>query len=852
MKKTMPSNIGIAMILAKRERRGSQKSFLVAITAMVLAVTILTLVLTVADSLRTALTADTKSLLGGDLEVKLVSRNFTEEEIGWFTDNSQNISHIVTTRAIARSSDNQQLVYLKSVDQAYPLLGNLELKDNIYSWDMLEGSAGTFPAIVSPELRELLGLTMGDVFQVGLATLKVAGFISNEPDPNTRIWVSAPPVIISHQTFAESNLEQPGSIIRRRIRVMLPKGVDEATWINGAKKAFPKANWEIENQEEALSNFSRILNRLETFLTLASLGTILIAGIGIGNTVSTYLASRLGTIATLKSLGATALTIRTTYLIQIGSICLIGAGIGAGLGSALTLSIAPVLSSSLPLEVKAQINPLTVMSAALYAIMSSLIFALPPLYRFSLTNPTLLFSPTSLSSGHEPPAIPMQGRAVPAVIALLLIVLLFLSIQDERIFHWTIIGGMLVLLLFGILAHALSKLAGHITSASLPVRLAFQSVSRSPLQLRVAMVSFGITLTALTTLLLTQSNLDAQLDSDLREKSPSFYLIGVQEFQKEDLVQNSHLYESANKLTLLPFIRGRITKLAGVPIEEIEPTNEYRWVLDNDRGITWVEPAVEDGFRSTARDLVSKEWLASSTESARLQVSFDKGAAEAFELGLGDTISFALEDREFEAEITDLRPIDWRDLKVNFLMVFSHSEWEDIPSGYLGGIHLGQKDESIYQSAITKQFPNITLISTRAIFATAERMIGNINAIINVITLVAVLTGLLVMGTTVVEGQQLRTMQLVIMRVLGASNAKLFMMFCVEFIAMAAVTTLPAILLGCLAASLVIIHLFELSWGMNYQVATSIVVSMVLTSIVAGITSMRSCLNQSILKYLRN
>lgn len=843
----------LAWRLTRRERRGSARAFLIAGTAMAIAVAILSIVLGVADSMRAAVDDDTKSLIGGDLELELVTRDYKEEEVAWLGGNTAAHSLADTTRAIARTPDDQQLVYLKAVDERYPLIGELELEEGSYSHAMLEPEGGgAFPAVVSPDLRELLGLELGSALTVGNAPLTVAAFIAREPDPNTRVWVTAPPVIISHEAFLASNLDQPGSIVRRRMRILFPEGVGEKEWRDRLGAAFPGANWEIETHKSALRRFSRVVGRLETFLSLASLGTILIAGIGIGNTVSTFLRTRIGTIATLKTLGATARLVRWIYLIQVCLICVFGALAGALLGGAATRALVPALSERLPMDVVAVISPATMLAAVLCSLMSALVFALPPLHRFSLTNPTLLFNSTTVAAAYEPATMPAKAWAGPAAIAALLVALLFLTAADKRVFYWTVVGIALALALFGILARLLSAWAGRFTRGPLPVRLALRNVSRVPVQLRMGMVSFGVALTSMTALLLTQANLDDQLGGDLREKSPDFYMVGIQPFQRAQLAEFTLGFGEGSRMILLPFIRGRITHMAGVPTEEIEPPDEYHWVLDNDRGITWIEREDEEPSVSTAASLVPGEWRDSLTPGAPLEVSFDGGAAEAFGIGAGDTIALSIDDRQFEAEITDLRPINWRDLRINFVMVFSENKWKDIPTGYLGGAHLPPGADNRYQKEVSEQFPNVTLISTKDIFATAERLIGNVNAIINTITLVAVLTGLLVIGTTIVEGQQMRTVQAVIMRVLGASRSRLTAVFCIEFVVMAGLAMLPAILLGSVCAFFVITRLFELEWGMDFGAAGLIAGAMVAVSLVAGIVSMRSSLMQPPLKYLRN
>ena len=68
------------------------------------------------------------------------------------------------------------------------------------------------------------------------------------------------------------------------------------------------------------------------FLVLVGLAALVIAGIGIGGGVSSYLEARRGSIATLKVLGAGSGDIARIYLLQIAAAALAGslAGLAAG------------------------------------------------------------------------------------------------------------------------------------------------------------------------------------------------------------------------------------------------------------------------------------------------------------------------------------------------------------------------------------------------------------------------------------------------------------------------------------------------------------------------------------------
>jgi putative ABC transport system permease protein len=62
------------------------------------------------------------------------------------------------------------------------------------------------------------------------------------------------------------------------------------------------------------------LDRLTQFIGLIGLSSLLVGGVGVGNAISSFLAGRLRTIATLKCLGAPERLVFSTYLIQLSAL----------------------------------------------------------------------------------------------------------------------------------------------------------------------------------------------------------------------------------------------------------------------------------------------------------------------------------------------------------------------------------------------------------------------------------------------------------------------------------------------------------------------------------------------------
>ena len=76
-----------------------------------------------------------------------------------------------------------------------------------------------------------------------------------------------------------------------------------------------------------------VVNRLYFFLTVLGMSGLVIGGVGVSTSVSSYLNLKRGTIATLKTLGSTTNMLSKIYLFQILIMSFLGTTMGATTGS---------------------------------------------------------------------------------------------------------------------------------------------------------------------------------------------------------------------------------------------------------------------------------------------------------------------------------------------------------------------------------------------------------------------------------------------------------------------------------------------------------------------------------------
>jgi putative ABC transport system permease protein len=95
-------------------------------------------------------------------------------------------------------------------------------------------------------------------------------------------------------------------MVRWKYRLRLPPGTPaQSTSGRQPDPQFPDAGLEIRTRDKASPGLDRFVSRMGQFLASWRSPRCLIAGIGIGNGVSSYLEGAARAIATLKILGAT-------------------------------------------------------------------------------------------------------------------------------------------------------------------------------------------------------------------------------------------------------------------------------------------------------------------------------------------------------------------------------------------------------------------------------------------------------------------------------------------------------------------------------------------------------------------
>jgi putative ABC transport system permease protein len=794
----------LAVRLAWRELRGGVGGLRVFIAALVLGVAVIAGIGSLAASFSAGIGTDAKALLGGDVEAVLAYHPADPAERAFLTRNG-GLSEIATLRAMARTPDGRRtsLIELKAVDPGYPLYGAVSLSPTQPLGAALARRGGEFGAVVDPAILDRLGVKLGDTIRIGAAALELRGTIAQEPDLAASGLILGPRVMISAAALAETRLIQPGALVTYHYRLRLPAGADPARWIAAARAAFPQAGWQLRSSAQASPGLQRLIERVAMFLSLVGLTVLLVGGVGIGNAVSFHLAGKTATIATLKCLGASRRLVFAVYLIEIMALSVVAIAIGLAIGALLPVAATPALAGVLPVAARLGIYPAPLGLAALFGLLTTLVFSLWPLAMADRVPAAALFrNLVDRARRRVPPMALAATLALAAALAGLAIV----SARDRAVAWRFVIGAAAAFAVFR-LAAALVMRGATMFGPRRPavLRLAFANLCRPGAATAPIVLSLGIGLTVLVAVALVEGNLAREVDTRLPAAAPTFFFIDIQPGQLAQFAAIVHDTPGA-RFDAVPMMRGRIIRLNGVPIERAAVASDAHWAISSDRGLTY-SADLPQGSR-----LVAGQWWPPDYHGPPL-VSFDAGLARGMGLKVGDTLSVNLLGRDITARIASLRQIDWQRLGINFAIVFAPGTLEHAPQTDLAAVYLPRSEENGLLRRVTGRFPNVSAIPVREALAAVDRVVGTIGAAIALVALVTVAAGALVLGGAVAAGHHRRIYDAVVLKVLGATRGMILAGFLIEYGLLGILAAVLAGILGSLAAVFVVVRLMRLDWA---------------------------------------
>ena len=839
------NGLALAFRLARRELRAGIKGFRIFIACLALGVGAIAGVGTLSASIVAGLRADARTLLGGDVDLRLVSRPPPPAEAAFVSANARAVSGVVEMRAMARPErgGKRTLVEMKAVDEAYPLVGAVGLAPAQPLAAALARRGGAWGAVVDANLLSRMGLELGQRVRIGEAAFEIRATIVGEPDRVATVFSLGPRFLVAFAALDATGLVRPGSQIHYHTRVLLAPTTDAAAWIETVKQAFPKAGWRIRGLDAAAPGVQRFIERMTLFLTFVGLTALLVGGIGVGNAVKSYLDGKTATIATMKCLGAPAALVFRVYLLQVAALALLGIVLGLAAGAVLPLAGLWVAAAHLPVKPVVGLYPGPLALGAAFGLLTALTFALWPLARARDVSAAGLFRDL---------VAPVRARPRPAdalfvAAGVLALAGLTIASASDRYFATWFVGGALVTVAV-LRAGAATLIAGAARSGPwrhATWRLSVANIHRPGSAAHSVVLSLGLGLSVLVAITLIEGNLSHQIDERLPAEAPAFFFIDIQPDQAQPFDAAVAGVQGTRGLRRVPSLRGRIVRIAGVAVEDAEIAPGSTWAVRGDRALTYAAEVPAD------TRITSGQWWPADYRGPPL-ISLDAGLARGFGVDLGDTLTLNVLGREFEATIASLREIDWRSLRFDFAIIFAPGTLEGAPHSHIAAVNATPAAEEAVERAVAEAFPNVSAIRVREALEAAARILDGIGQAVRSTALISILAGALVLGGAVAAGRRRRVYDAVVFKVLGATRATVLKAFVIEYSILGLATGAIAAFVGTLTAWAVVTRLMNMAWTFLPGVVAATVAAALALTVAAGFAGTWRALGQKSAPHLRN
>jgi putative ABC transport system permease protein len=837
-------HLGLAFRLARRELRGGIKGFRIFILSLALGVGAVAGVGSLSSALVEGLLRDGRKLLGGDIELRLTHREASAAEQAYL-QNADRVSRVVELRTMAAGSGEElrTLVELKGVDDAYPLFGRLTVQTGDEPEPLLAVRDGRPGALAEDTLMKRLGLRVGDDIVVGERAFQVRGVIDIEPDRGADAFVLGPRIIVKRGELAATGLLREGSLIRYRYRLALPAGSDIDIWTNDLKQAFPKAGWRIRDMRNGAPGLKRFVDRMRLFLTLVGLTALLVGGVGVANAVKSYLDGKIAVIATLKCLGAPSRLIFQVYLIQVMALSVVGIVAALIVGAAAPIALGGLLADYLPFEARPGIYWPPLVLAAAFGLLTALAFAMWPLARAREVPGRALFRDLAAPQGGRPkPVFILAGVITLALLAGLAIV----SAEESRFAVWFVAGALGAFVLFTGAGLAIAAVARRLPSPrNTALRMAVANLHRPGAPTLSITLSFGLGLSVLVAVATLDGNLNRQITDKLPEQAPAFFFIDIPPDEAERFEKVAKSVDGVGEIEKVPSLRGRIVKIKGVDADLAKVAPEVAWVLRGDRALTY-QARLPEGA-----EIVAGEWWPEDYAGSPL-VSLGQQAAQGLGLEIGDSITVNVLGREIEARVSNLRRIDWTGLGINFVVVFAPGALEAAPHMFIATARAAREAEVALQTAVIDALPTVTAIRIRDALEAVNKILGNIAVAVRSTALVALFAGVLVLAGALAASHRRRVYDSVILKVLGATRARILAVHLTEYAVLGLVVATLAVLVGTLAAYLTVTEIMGARWLWLPATALSTGLIGIIVTLVLGLAGTWLALRRRPAPLLRN
>lgn len=841
------SRLSVAWLIkmAWRDSRRNRSRLLLFISSIILGIAALVAIYSLGDNLRENIDTQAASLLGADLQ--LYSNRPVEGSAKTLVDSlgtEHSEERSFASMILFPKTGGNRLAQVKALEGDFPYYGELETTPVTAGRSFRHQQQ----ALVDQTLMLQYEAQVGDSIKVGEMTFAIAGVLLKAPGQTGLTSSVAPSVYIPMSFLDKTGLMQKGSRIAYRHYIKFAPKTDVEKLVKTIEKKLDAADLDHKTVQSQKEDTGRSFKDLTQFLALVGFVALLLGCIGVASAVHIYIRGKLAPIAVLRCLGVKGYQAFLIYLIQIAGIGFLGSVTGALLGSVVQQFLPAVIKDFLPFELTTGISWSAIMQGIGIGMTISVLFALPPLVSIRKISPLIVLRNTDDQAQTEKDPVTW--------LVYLLIVLFVIGFSYLQTKNWIqalsfsggILGSFLVLTA---MAYALMWLVRRFfpSSWSYLWRQGLANLFRPHNQTSILIISIGLGTLFISTLFFVQTILLNRVRLSSSGNKPNIVLFDIQSSQKDSVIT--------------------LAKSLALPVNEVVPIVNMRLEQVNSRSASTVQNDTTREqsrrifgreYRVTFRDsLTSSEkitqgsWIGRAKNNAELiPVSVEEGFAKRGDMKLGDTLVFNVQGTIMQTVIASMREVNWAEVQTNFLVLFPTGVLEEAPQFHVLLTHVPSPEVSAkFQQLLVQRFPNISIIDLALVLKVIDDLFNKIGFVIRFMAGFSILTGLVVLISSVLISKYQRLQESVLLRTMGASRKQIFMITALEYFFLGAMASFTGILLALISSWALATYTFETEFKPELLPVFLLFCVVCALTVLIGIINSRGILSKSPLEVLR-
>ena len=838
-----PSELNLIFRYALKDLSRNYKKLSSIIVTLFISLFILSAIFTIEDSLKKELNDNAKALLGGDLEIDY-NRNKGNlelvDKVKEFATISQMIEFSTMVSTTSREKNKSLFTRIKTVDTKYPLYGDVNYEP-AGAFDRMHNEPNTL--LINESLSKNLNLKINEKIKVQNQLFTIIGIVKSVPDVSGFVafgdWALA-----GEQTLEILKLNGIGSFLNYEYKVKFDPTADADKLEKKIENIFKDdQKVKLRYPENSASGLKRIINNFSQFLSLVSISAMLIAGIGIANTLLSFINQNNMSIAVRKAVGFYSGNIKTLYYLQLLILLLVITTFAYGSSFLIVPIVDQYLSDGLGLNVSPVFSVFNFIKIFLVGLLVLVIFSIPTISSIDQVKASNLFRNVFQNLEFY-----YSKKSITLSLILLSILVLLFSFGSERPIYSLgyFVAFFVCLIVFFLLSKIIIYFLKKFKSTSnISLKVSIKNITQTKSITPITIMSLGLGVTLLLTLALVGTNFQREIAKSIPDIAPDYFFVGIQKGEKKIFEENILNMDANAKIEVVPMVSSGIIKINGVnPNTYIKPDNDSYWVIGSDRRSSWVDDIPEDN------PLTDGVWW-DLTKPDKLQISLDAEVAKNLNIKLGDVFTLNIYGREIDGEIVNFRAVDYRDLSINFAMLFNPQFANNIPHEYLATAKFEMIDK-FDEASMLEVLPSLSMIKIADYLNKVTDVLNKVFIAVTLISAVTIIIGLIVISSAIMVQGKVKEYQNLVFKILGFSKKEVILSSLIEFVIIFKSVILIAIIFAVIASKFIMENIFELVWAFDFKVLFNLGLSIGLATLTLIMITNLKYLSPKVYPLIRN